>query len=99
MLDFYIIPDNVSKPRFPGQSGWEYAGGLDDQTFENLQTKGVIDKRFDYYSSFRWDTILVKQIRQFISQNFLHADPDIKKLLLILDKAEKKQAGLIAYGD
>ena len=49
MLDFYIIKDDQAKPNYPEQLGLEFAGGLDDKTFENLQNKGIIDKRFDFY--------------------------------------------------
>lgn len=41
--------------------------------------KGIIDKRFDYYSDFRLGTVLIKQIRQNILQKQLQADTDVKK--------------------
>lgn len=99
MLDFYIIRDVQSKPGYPEQAGLEFAGGLDDKTFDNLQKKGIIDTRFDYYSDFRLGTTLIKQIRQTILQRKLTEDPDVKNLLDIFEKADKAESGLIAYGD
>ncbi len=99
MLDFYIIKDEQAKPNYPEQLGLEFIGGLDDKTFGNLQNKGIIDRRFDYYSDFRLATLLIKQIRQTILQKQLQADSDVKKLTQLFDTAEKKQSGLIAYGD
>lgn len=99
MLDFYLISDNQPKPYYPEKVGLEYIGGLDSDTFENLKSKGIIDKRFDYYSDFRWGTLLIKQIKQRIIQYQFQADQEIKKLSAFLDLAEQKSCGLIAYGD
>ena len=97
MLDFYIIKDDQAKPS--RQERLTFAGGLDDQTFYNLQDKGIIDRRFDCYSHFRWGNGLIKQIRENILKKQLQADNDVKKLIKILDSADMKQCGLIAYGD
>jgi hypothetical protein len=99
MLDFYIIKDDQVKPNYPEKLGLEFVGGLDDKTFDNLQNKGIIDRRFDYYSDFRLGTLLIKQIRQNILQKQLQADNDVKKLTQLFDTAHKKQCGLIAYGE
>ena len=99
MLDFYIIKDDQAKPNHPQQLGLEFVGGLDDKTYDNLQNKGIIDKRFDYYSDFRLGTVLIKQIRQTILQKQLQADSDVKKLTQLFDSADKNLSGLIAYGD
>jgi hypothetical protein len=99
MLDFYIIKDDQSKPNYPEQAGLEFVGGLDDKTFDNLQNKGIIDSRFDYYSDFRLGTVLIKQIRQNILQKQLQADDDVKMLIQLFDAADMQQSGLIAYGD
>lgn len=99
MLDFYIIRDDQAKPKYPEKLGLEFAGGLDDKTFENLQNKGIIDKRFDFYSDFRLEVLLIKQIRKTILQKQLLADIDVKILIQLFDMADKKQSGLIAYGD
>lgn len=99
MLDFYTIKDDQSKPKYPEQTGLEFVGGIDDITFYNLQSKGIIDERFDYYSDFRLGTASIKQIRQNIFQKQLQDDLDVKKLVQLFDIADKKQIGLIAYGD
>lgn len=99
MLDFYIIKEDQAKPNHPEKLGLEFVGGLDDKTFDNLQNKGIIDRRFDYCSDFRLGTLLIKQIRQTIIQKQLQADNDVKKLTQLFDAADKKKCGLIAYGD
>lgn len=97
MLDFYLINDDQVKPSSPQEK--KLVGGLDDHTFENLKSKGVIDSRFDYYSDFRWGTPLIKQIREKILQKQIQSDSDVKQLLKLLDIADKEQSGLIAYSD
>lgn len=99
MLDFYIINDNQSSPAFPEQLGLEFVGGLNDIIFENLQNKEIIDTRFDYYSDFRLDVLQIRKIRQNIIQKKLQNDSDVKSLIYLLDFADNKQSGLIAFGD
>jgi len=99
MLDFYIIKDDQPAPNYPEQSGLEFVGGIDGKTFENLQNKGIIDRQFDYYSDFRLGTLLIKKVRQTILQKQLQSDSDVKKLTQLLDTADNKHSGLIAYGD
>ncbi|MDR3010969.1 MAG: hypothetical protein LBV59_23785 [Sphingobacterium sp.] len=99
MLDFYTIDDKQPKPDFPEKAGLVFAGQLDEKTFCNLQQKGIIAKRFDYYTDFRLDTALIKQMQQIILSKGLHMDTDIKSLSQILDIANTKQSGLIAYSD
>lgn len=97
MLDFYYISDKKSKPG--SLQELDFAGDLDDKTFHNLQKKGIIDDRFDYYSDFRWGFAILKQIRERIVQKQLHTDTDVVKLLRLIDAALEKQVGLMAYGD
>ena|SRR5882762_9577763 len=99
MLDFYIIEDDRSGPPNPEQMNLEFAGGVDDDTFGNLQKKGIIDTRFGYHSHFRWRTIVIRQIRQIISNKKIDSDTDVKKLVELLDIAQANNSGLIAYGD
>ena len=99
MLDFYIIKDEQKKPNNPGKLGRDYAGGLDYKTFSNLQNKGIIDNRFDYYSDFRLDTKLINQIRLQIIQKNMQTDTDVILLLQILNMTEINQCGLMAYCD
>lgn len=98
MLDFYFIPDNQPKPDYP-DGDLAFAGGLDDRVFSNLQKKGIIDEHFDYYSDFRWNESILKQIRNRIDEKQIPADTDILKLLHLIDAALGKKVGLIAYGD
>jgi hypothetical protein len=56
------------QPRDASLKSLTFAGGLDETTFDNLQRKGIIDDRFDCYSTFRWGTHLIAQIRQIIQK-------------------------------
>lgn len=98
MLDFYFISDDQSKPN-NGPSVLDFAGDLDDKTFSNLQKKGIIDNRFDYYSDFRWSELLLKQIRERIDLKQMQTDTDVVKLLRLIDAALNQKSGLIAYAD
>lgn len=98
MLDFYFLKDDVTKPG-NGPSALDFAGNLDDKTFSNLQKKGIIDNRFDYYSDFRWSELLLKQIRERIDLKQMQTDTDVVKLLRLIDAALNQKSGLIAYGD
>ncbi|MBZ4187511.1 hypothetical protein [Niabella beijingensis] len=99
MLDFYIVQDEQPQPDYPEQAGLEFVGALDNRTFANLQRKEVIGMQFNFYSDFRLDTELINQIRQHIFKTDLQTDDDVKKLLILLDTAERNRSGLIAYGD
>ncbi len=44
----------------------EFAGELDMRTYVNLEKKGIIDKRFEFYSDFRWDAAFIGQMKQTI---------------------------------
>lgn len=99
MLDFYLINDAQAKPKYPKQVGLEFVGQLDEETFGNLQNKGILDLRLDYYSDFRMGTTEIKQIRQTIINKQIDSDSDVKKLMELLDFADKKQCGLMAFGD
>lgn len=97
MLDFYLIDDEQSKPNDP--QNLVLIGSLDEKTFSNLKTKGIIGNQYDFYSDFRLSCTIVKQIQDLISRQLLQADTDVKQLLQILDGAMSKQCGVIAYGD
>lgn len=98
MLDFYLIQDDQAKPSNQGKSGLESAGRLDDNIFEELQNEGIIDQRFDCYSTFRWDRSLVNQI-QVRLKSLNNQTDGANKFNELLEKASKRQSGLIAYGD
>jgi hypothetical protein len=99
MLDFYIAKDDQTKQTYKEKLEREFAGGLDSKTFSNLQSKGIIDKRFDFYSDFRLSRLQITKIRDIISQRQLEADSDVLQFSEIIEKAESRQSGLIAYGD
>lgn len=97
MLDFYIIKEEQITPNSP--TGLEFIGQLDDNTFRNLKTKGIIDKCYDYYSDFRWNTKTIFQIRQNSTKSSTQEDTDIKQLNRLLDLAENRKSGIIAFAD
>lgn len=99
MLDFYIIDDDQSMPGYPEELGLQFVGGIDYGTFKNLQSKGVLDQRFDYYADFRLDTILLKQIHENILQKKMQTDTDVIKLVQLFNIAQQQDGGLIAFGD
>ncbi len=99
MLDFYLIRDDQVKPNFPESLGLVFVGSLDYITFEKLQNLGIISSQFDYYSDFRLDSIIIKQIRKNIIQKDLNFNSDIIKLTHLFDIADKNKSGLIAFGD
>lgn len=78
--------------------GLEPAGSLDDYTFEDLQKRGIIDLRYDYYSTFRWDTWIIKQIQEKL-KHINKKDNCSTQLQELLEKASRQESGLIAYGD
>ncbi len=96
MLEFYLIKDEQKKPDYPEQENLEFVNGIDYNTYERLINKGLIDKRFDYYSDFRWNSLMIKQI---MNKGAEKQDSDIAKLNDILRKAIEKNSGLIAYCD
>lgn len=97
MLDFYIIPDSNRKPESNDLGELDYAGGLEFNVYERLIKKGVIDKRFGFYSDFRWRHTFINQIISEIKAD--ESDSDILKLSTIVNAAKRKDCGLIAYGD
>ncbi|MEY5047505.1 MAG: hypothetical protein RLZZ175_864 [Bacteroidota bacterium] len=99
MLDFYLIRDDQVKPNFPESLGLVFVGSLDYITFEKLQNLGIISSQFDYYSDFRLDSIIIKQIRNNIIQKDLNFNSDIIKFTHLFDIADKNKSGLIAFGD
>lgn len=99
MLDFYIIKDEQATPKYPEQLKLEFVGQLNEETFGNLQNKGIIDHKLDYYSDFRIRTTVIKQIRKTIINKQINSDSDVKKLMELLDIADQKQCGLMAFGD
>ena len=99
MLDFYLIQDNQPKPNSPEQAGLEIAGALDNDSFEYSLSKGLIDKRFDYYADFRWGSAMIKQIHEKMNQSEFKTDSKVKKFYDLINLAFNKKCGLIAICD
>ncbi len=99
MLDFYIIGDDQTEPSHPEELGLQFAGGIDYETFKNLQSKGILDNGFDYHSDFRLNTVLLTSIQTNILQKEFKADTDAMKLIQLINIAKEKDGGLIAFGD
>ena len=99
MLDFYLIYDDQATPEYPELGGLEQVGGLDEKCFKVLKDKKIIPGNIDYYTDFRWDTSLSKQIREHIQERGLKTDSCVKNLVVLLDRAEQHKCGLIAYCD
>jgi hypothetical protein len=99
MLYFYLIQDDQSKPNYPEQAKLEMAGGLDYESYEDLILKGLIDKRFDYHSDFRWGTAMIRQIMEKIAQGGFKTDFKVKKFYELINMAFNKKSGLVAYCD
>ena len=99
MLDFYLIRDDQPKPDYPEQANLEFVGGLDLKTHSNLQKKGLIESQYDYFSDFRWGTTIIGQIKEKTRHDNFENDSDVIKLMDLIDKAQLKDSGLIAYCD
>lgn len=97
MLHLYTIPDDQPKP--DKANALPLAGELDETIVENLQEKGIIADRFDVYSTFRWGTDLIQQMRQTIQKKNMSRDADVLQLVKLFDIAEKNNCGLLAHGD
>ena len=97
MLDLYLIADDQTRPN--NTEALPYAGGLEEDIFENLQQKGIINDRFDVYSTFRWGTDLIQQMQQTIQKKNMSRDADVQQLAKLFDVVQKNNCGLMAYGD
>lgn len=97
MLHLYTISDD--QPRPDKANTLPLAGELDETIFENLQEKGIIADRFDVYSTFRWGTDLILQMRQTIQKKNMSRDADVQQLEKLFAIAEKNNCGLLARGD
>lgn len=98
MLDFYLLADDKNVLGYSEETGAKLVGHMDDQTFERLKVKNIIPERFDYYSDFRWDRSLIRQISENIPEKWLN-DIDIKQLTQLLDLAKAHDSGLMAVVD
>ncbi|MEM6297782.1 MAG: hypothetical protein AAF740_03735 [Bacteroidota bacterium] len=99
MIDFYLISDEATKPKNLQGEALTYVGGLSHDVFYRLQNKGVVGGQYDYYSDFRWSTIVIQQLINRTNEVKFKDDFDVGKLLKIINHAQKSNLGLIAYCD
>jgi hypothetical protein len=99
MLDFYSIKDDQTKPSSPEQLDLKFVGGLEEEAFENLRNKKIIDSRFNYYTDFRWSATMVKQLHETIKKKQIQSDTDVHQLIKLLNIADNNKCGLVAYAD
>lgn len=98
MLDFYLISDSEPTPKPDKLGELEYLGGLNENVYSRLIKKGMIDKRYDYDSDFRWTSKDVKLIvRRF--KNISSHDSDIIPLKKLTEKAINTNYGIITLCD
>ena len=98
MLDFYIIKDKQQSPSSP--KNLKFAGGLNDIMFNNLQVRDLINKKYDYYSDFRWSYKVIEEIyNKLLSFKDIETNSELKILLSLLNKAKETNSGLIAFCD
>ena len=97
MLDFYIILDLEKKPIPDSIDHLIFAGSLELDLFERLAKKEIFDSKFTYYKDFRWSNKLLQKI--YSKADFYKTDSDVKKLILIIEKALLQNSGLIAISD
>jgi len=98
MLDFYLISDNEPTPKPDKVDGLEYLGGLEEGIYIRLIKKGIIDKKYDYYSDFRWTSKDVKLITENL-KNKSNSDSDINTFKTITEKVIKSKFGIITLCD
>ena len=98
MLDFYLINDEQPKPNSFQKSGLAFAGSLNEQTFEDLKQKKIIEERFDYCTDLRWSKgQVIQKFTQLKKQST--KETGIVTFLAILEKAVNQQSGLMTYSD
>ncbi|GGF07282.1 hypothetical protein [Hymenobacter cavernae] len=100
MLDFYLIADDQSEPN-NREFNLEYIGGIRADLFYRLQTEGVIESWFDYYSDFRWESEIVARIFLKLQQRPKSAalQKEEKEFSTVLQKAIDAKSGVLAFGD
>jgi len=96
-MDFYIIPDDKPKP--DSLTEIKFAGSISEIIFDILQNENLIEKRFDYYTDFRLTNDFVKSKLDLIDIKNLKSNPSVFKFKEILEKANVKNNGLLAYSD
>ncbi|WP_088842000.1 hypothetical protein [Hymenobacter gelipurpurascens] len=99
MLDFYLIKD--SQPTQSEITDLEYLGGIREALFSQLQTEGIIEPRFDFYSDFRWGSEMAARMLVTLQKRLPCAPQQMecKSFIALLHKAVGANGGLLAVGD
>ncbi|QCK15806.1 hypothetical protein [Mangrovivirga cuniculi] len=97
MLEFYKIADSENRNNQNHLKDSMFAGEIEHDVFNRLVKKGIIDKRFDYFTDFRWGSDVIKQIKNKLT-NFEN-DSDIIILARIVNVIKEDDYGLIGYCD
>jgi hypothetical protein len=90
MLDLYLITDKGTK---------QHLGGLEEDHFESLKKKGIINMRYDYYKDFTWRLEEIHQMQKNIHLKKLEKDPEVALLLTILFKASAVNGSIVTEAD
>ncbi len=90
MLDLYLMTNKETK---------QHLGGLEEDLFESLKQKGIINSKYDYYKDFIWRLEEVHQMQKNIHLKGLENNPEVAQLLTILFKASAVNASIVAEAD
>ena len=106
MLSFYLLADEVPKPRPTQVAELLPAGQLSEESFTQLQQARLLESRLNYYTDFRWSSAAVQVKLQLLLQRFPQLRPTAtptatpeQQLLLILLNASAQSFGIIALAD
>ncbi len=90
MLDLYLITDKGTK---------QHLGGLEEDHFENLKKKGIINMRYDYYKDFTLRQEEILQMQKNIHLKGLENDPEVAHLLSFLFTVSAVNGSIAAEAD
>jgi hypothetical protein len=96
MLRFYFIAPNAPKAR--NAEGLEEAAAFSMIAYEVLLKLDLIEKRYNFFMDFRWNTSYVARKVRFI--DFFLEDsshPETQRFIEMIHQATKKEMELIAY--
>ena len=77
-----------------------YLGGIEANTFSQLQAEGIIEARFDYYGDFRWSSEVVAKMLLMLQMKQKPTSFEREAVFTaILQKAVDVRSGIAAFGD
>lgn len=105
MLDFYLIDDEIETPDYPEKNDLKKVGSLELKHFEDVQTKGLLSPKFEFYSDFRLNQEEVSILFETIQLKY----PEVKDSTLRIESivqiydifklAVQNKRGLVVYCD